>query len=309
MVDAMVAGAGVDLAVREFGGTGAAVLLLHGAGNTLLDMAPLASFLVPRHRVVGMDLRNHGRSGDGPWDWDAVLQDVHAVVVACGLVKPLVVGHSLGGMVATMYAARYDSVLGAVNLDGFGDGTPLPEDLTEDEAARLQSLLRTAGDAVIRELGRPRSESGLAVEREAWVAGAQLLGLDEALAAEAYDRKLMPVASGTFTVRPTSDRLEEIRAAVEQLDLLPLYRDASTPQLVFAALQGGQGLPEELSALAAARARGQRRELRLIGQQRDHVTVVEIEASHALIYECPEQLAQRISEFADTMAAPARVEA
>src|SRR5688500_1388033 len=115
---------GVDLAVRDHGGTGPPILLIHGAGQTLSDWSAMAPHLTARHRVIAMDLRNHGRSGSGPWAWDAVLGDVAAVVDHFRLERPAVVGHSLGGMIAAMYGERFAPCRAAVNLDGHGLGSP-----------------------------------------------------------------------------------------------------------------------------------------------------------------------------------------
>lgn len=105
----------IPLAVRDSGGAGDPVLLLHGLGGTLEAWDALG---LEGHRTVAMDLRGHGRSGDGPWDWEAALDDLEAVVRCLGLGNPAVAGHSLGGMLAVQWALRHPECPAVVNLDG-----------------------------------------------------------------------------------------------------------------------------------------------------------------------------------------------
>lgn len=80
------------------------MLLLHGLGGTLDDWDRLE---LDGRGSVAMDLRGHGLSGEGPWEWERVLDDVEAVVRHLDLGSPAVVGHSLGGMLAVQWALRH----------------------------------------------------------------------------------------------------------------------------------------------------------------------------------------------------------
>jgi pimeloyl-ACP methyl ester carboxylesterase len=95
MHDLTVESAGVPLAVRDFGGTGKAVVLLHGLGRTLVDWSVMAPLVRPHFRTVAFDLRGHGQSGDGPWSWEQSVADIEAVATQLSLGTPDVVGHSL----------------------------------------------------------------------------------------------------------------------------------------------------------------------------------------------------------------------
>ncbi|WP_181068684.1 alpha/beta fold hydrolase, partial [Nocardia nova] len=110
----------MTLHVRDYGGDGVPLVLLHGAGRSLADWDAAATHLLGAgHRVVAVDLPGHGRSPDiAPWSVRTVVRRVAEALDAHRVGEPVVVGHSLGGLVAVEYA-RACRVRAAVNLDGF----------------------------------------------------------------------------------------------------------------------------------------------------------------------------------------------
>lgn len=100
---------GAEIFVRS-GGTGpAAVVLLHGYGDTGDMWGPLAVELAKDHRVIVPDLRGMGKSSHPAAGYDKKTQagDIRAVVVALGADHTAVVAHDIGNMVAYAYAASY----------------------------------------------------------------------------------------------------------------------------------------------------------------------------------------------------------
>lgn len=71
------------------------------------------------YRCYALDLRGHGESTGsvaGATMQDYV-DDVHTAVQGLGLYNPIVIGHSMGGLIALMYSAQFGS-LATVSLDG-----------------------------------------------------------------------------------------------------------------------------------------------------------------------------------------------
>lgn len=99
---------GATLHVRV-GGSGPAVVLIHGFGDTGDMWAPLAAELSKDHTVVVPDLRGLGLSSipAGGYDKKTQAGDIRAVLEKLGIQRSVVIGHDIGTMVAYAYAARY----------------------------------------------------------------------------------------------------------------------------------------------------------------------------------------------------------
>lgn len=71
----------------------------------------------PGRRVLALDLPGHGESPDwSSYDVESVAHGVHRAVEEAQLQSPVVVGHSIAAVIATVYAARYPT-RGIVNVD------------------------------------------------------------------------------------------------------------------------------------------------------------------------------------------------
>jgi non-heme chloroperoxidase len=124
-------GGGVPVNVVETGAAaGPGILFLHGFSHTHLSFgAQLSDAALGRaHRLVAMDLRGHGNSGK-PWaasDYTGVrfAEDIAAVIAATGLVRPIIVAWSFGGLVAMHYVRQF-GVAGIAGLNLVGTAAQL----------------------------------------------------------------------------------------------------------------------------------------------------------------------------------------
>lgn len=109
---------GTDICYDDTGGDGHGVVLVHGITESYESLQPIRDGLVAAgHRVVGLDLRGHGRSATAErYDLEAMVGDVAAVVSATGVERPHLVGHSLGGVVVSAAGALL-LVGSVVNID------------------------------------------------------------------------------------------------------------------------------------------------------------------------------------------------
>lgn len=108
--------AGARLRVFE-AGAGPAVVLLHGLGGAASNWVSVAPALASSCRVLVPELPGHGGSSALPAP--VLTLDPHADRVAALLESPsLIVGHSLGGVVALRLAVRHPHLVRGIVLAG-----------------------------------------------------------------------------------------------------------------------------------------------------------------------------------------------
>lgn len=282
IADSTVVHEGVCLAVRDFGGEGPPMVLIHGATHNLASWHLLVPRLVGRHRVVAFDLRGHGESDEaGDVSLDALADDTHAICADLDLEGPIIAGHSLGGAVAVRHAERHPT-RAVVGIDGgyhFAEGGAKPYD--EETIRKIEEELVAdpiygfRGDVQgVEELLRSDAR---AKPRQVW----------EPL----LRRMCQPDEFGVLHFRPTP------RVHVR-------YIAEGTPPFP-------SGLPCPTLFLVATRARNDE-EQRLVAWKRRLVADVlsrfscvrsrELEVGHYIPQEAAEGLAEILTEFARAVA-------
>ncbi|MBC6608556.1 alpha/beta fold hydrolase [Hymenobacter sp. BT188] len=93
-------------------GQGTPLVILHGLFGTLDNWQTLAKRWAEHHRVIAVDLRNHGRSPHTEeHTYELMSEDVRELFTQLQLEAPTLLGHSMGGKVAMRFALDYPDLL------------------------------------------------------------------------------------------------------------------------------------------------------------------------------------------------------
>jgi pimeloyl-ACP methyl ester carboxylesterase len=214
-----------NLNVRDSGGDGRAVVLIHGwplSGESWSEQVP--ALKEAGYRVVTYDRRGFGKSDPGDsYDYDALAGDLDNVMTDLDLTDATLVGFSMGGGEVARYAARYG--LDRVHSVVFAAAVPpylLQTDdnpdgpLTEDLAHQMRSGLESDRDAFFDQFTTQFFSAGdeLKVTEEQRQAALELcrlsdqdaaLGCMEAFATTDFRDDLTRIAVPTLVLHGDSD--------------------------------------------------------------------------------------------------------
>ncbi len=122
-----------------------AVLFLHGFADQARSWDFTLDLLADRYFAIALDFRGFGRSAwapDGVYHFPEYQLDVSALVRHLRLREIAIVGHSMGGNVATQWAALYpDAVRRLVLVEGFGPPARSPDELPRRTATWVEAVL------------------------------------------------------------------------------------------------------------------------------------------------------------------------
>ena len=154
-------------------GSGAAILLTHGYSATSKMWAGQIGPLSENYRVIAWDMRGHGQS-DSPSDVSLyseahTVDDMAAILDACGITAAVIAGLSLGGYMSLAFNLKYpERVLGLMLFDtGPGYKNDKARKDWNDMARKRAEVLETKGLASLGNsdevrISTHRSAAGLA---------------------------------------------------------------------------------------------------------------------------------------------------
>jgi pimeloyl-ACP methyl ester carboxylesterase len=140
---------GLRLLCRHWGEPSApAVVLLHGLRGFSGTWRRLAASLASEYHLIALDQRGRG---DSDWDarhdyyTDAYLSDLEGVVDDLGLRRFALLGHSMGGTTAYVYASRHPERLAALIIEDIAPGSSIGGRGAERIVAEMAALPSSFG--------------------------------------------------------------------------------------------------------------------------------------------------------------------
>ncbi len=158
---------GVNLYYRDFGQGEQAVVFVHGlglSGSFWFDLPErLLEESAKSQRVIAIDNRGTGRSSAPlkPFKLSHMADDLNAILEHAGVSKAIVVGISMGGMIAQHFAIRHPDKAAGLLLIATSAGLPharIPHISTIKKLAELPFIAQEDARQSLAELLLPKAE-------------------------------------------------------------------------------------------------------------------------------------------------------
>ncbi|GAC1699902.1 MAG: alpha/beta fold hydrolase [Ktedonobacteraceae bacterium] len=132
----------------QWGEQGPPILCIHGITANAFFFQSLADGLATKYQVFAYDLRGRGDSDKPEVGYSVPIHatDLAALIDELGLERPIIIGHSLGALIALYFAAHFpDKLSKLVLLDA---GTPFPWRTPAEQPAWLTATINRLGTTV-----------------------------------------------------------------------------------------------------------------------------------------------------------------
>ncbi|HEY0179895.1 MAG TPA: alpha/beta hydrolase [Dokdonella sp.] len=227
------------------------LLALHGWLDNAGSFDLLAPRLADAFRIVALDLGGHGRSSHrapGAWyHYVDYFDDLHAAFAHFGWARASLLGHSLGGTLASLYAASYPERVDALLLiEALGPLTHAPEDALAELRRGLDERVAFASRRPLRVF--PDLAAAIGVRRAA-------NDLGEAAARALVERGVVAVEQGyTWSSDPRLTLSSPQRFTEAQV--LAMLAAIRAPTTLVLAEPATRYLPRAMMDARAARVAG-----------------------------------------------------
>ena len=102
---------GLKINYKDFGNKkGTPIIYLHGWGQNIQMMEPIAKPFEETHRLIILDLPGFGLSDEPEtaWTLEEFVEMLKAFIIELKIERPNLIGHSFGGKISLLYASKYD---------------------------------------------------------------------------------------------------------------------------------------------------------------------------------------------------------
>jgi pimeloyl-ACP methyl ester carboxylesterase len=210
--DFFVDSARVRIAVRDYGGEGIPVVLVHGHFGNLGSFDVLGPLLAHQVRAVAYDQRGHGWSESGPVSVRSFADDLTAVLSALDLTGPVLYGGSFGTLVCLGYFLEGGEARGFISEDGRVADFP-KLDPPPPPPATSRRVMSTDDWEIVRKTFAAAGPTGSATA----------------------ERARLRLPDGRIEARPSADDLYGKETAFTDFSIVDAYRAAPKPKLLLAA--------------------------------------------------------------------------
>lgn len=85
------------------------LVFLHGWGQNIEMMMPIAKSFIESHDVILVDLPGFGKSSNLQESWEVqnYVEALHELLSNLNVINPTLIGHSFGGKISLLYASKY----------------------------------------------------------------------------------------------------------------------------------------------------------------------------------------------------------
>lgn len=254
------------------------MLALHGWLDNAGSFSAIAPLFAQDHYVVAIDLRGHGRSSHlpaGAWyHYVDYLDDLRAALDHFGWPHATLFGHSLGGTLASLFAAAYPERVEALLLvEALGPLTVPPE----NTLAQLKRGLDERAAFANRRALRVFRDLDAAIEARAMASG-----FSSTVARALVERGVQDVEGGYIW---SSDPRLTLTSAqrYSEAQVLAMLRGVRAPTLLILAEPATSYLPDAMMQERAAQVAG--------------IEVVHVAGHHHLHLESPDAVFGIASQF------------